>query len=290
MTDSDSNPAPETNPAPEAPPSPEANPAPVPEANPVPENEPLSETIPIPDALGCAIPGSNPAPEAPTKPREPNADGSEEGQVFDDKHPDERFNTITQGDVAELMELSAQLTKITLGVGWDLVGFDEKTADLDVSLFLLNKELLTREDSDFVFYSNEEALEGGIKHTGDSRTGAGSGDDEQILIDLNTIPFDITSVMVVLSIYDPESRGYTFKNVRNVYMRVEDRDTERELFRYFLDDELTKKPESGGDSNGLYIGHFLRDANSWKFEALGQVDDGGLGKIATKYGIVIVGG
>lgn len=238
------------------------------------------------DSDSFTAPEANPAPS----PQSPQEEAPAQAENFDASHPDERFNKVAQGDVVDILDLAPQMSKATLGVGWDLIGFDEQSADLDVSLFLLNKELLTREDDDFIFYSNEEALEGGIKHTGDSRTGAGSGDDEQILIDFNTVPFDVTSIMVVLTIYDPESKGYTFKNVRNVYMRLEDRETERELFRYFLDDELTQKPESGGESNGLYIGRFIRDANNWKFEALGTVDDGGLGKIATKYGLVIVGG
>ena len=242
------------------------------------------------DSLGDA---SNPAPEANADanpaPQAPEVEATAAHKTFDDSNPDDRFNRVSQGDSVELTQISAQLKKLIIGVGWDLVGFDESAADLDVSLFLLNKEELTRDDNDFIFYKNLEALDGGIVHTGDSRTGAGSGDDEQIHVDLTTVPFDVHKIMVVLSIHDPEVKGYSFKNVRNVYMRVEDTDTERELFRYFLDEELNKKPEDGLVGNGLYIGCLLRDSNDWIFNAIGDVDSGGLGKIATKYGMVIVG-
>ncbi len=207
--------------------------------------------------------------------------------TFDDSHPDDRFNTIKQGQTADLSELAPTLKQALIGVGWDLIGFDESVADLDLSLFLLDKEDLTREDSDFIFYGNEETLEEAIKHTGDSRTGAGTGDDEQIFADLSKIPFDVAKIMVVLTIYDPDIKGYSFNNVRNVYMRVEDKDTEQEIFRYFLDEELKQVLESENVANGLSIGYFERKANSWVFHALGEVDEGGLARIATKYGLVI---
>jgi len=249
--------------------------------------------VPAPEETSAPQAGSNPAPEAPPRAPEPPASpvGEEEtSKKFDDGNADDRFNKVTQGDVVDLMDISAQLKKFTIGVGWDLVGFDESAADLDVSLFLLNQNEQTREDSDFIFYKNLEALDGGIVHTGDSRSGAGSGDDEQIIVDLTSIPFDVDKIMVVLTIHDPDNKEYSFRHVRNVYMRVEDCDTERELFRYFLDEELNQKPADGeGVANGLYIGRFERSANNWLFKALGDVDNGSLGKIATKYGLVIVG-
>lgn len=256
-----------------------------PEASEADQPNPAPEANPAPPAENPA-PGSNPAPEAP--PRVEKVEGVEK-KTFDDSNPNERFNKVVQGDQVELKELSAQLKILLIGVGWDLVGFDESSADLDVSLFLLNNDEQTRDDADFIFYKNLEALDGGIVHTGDSRTGAGSGDDEQVIVDLTTIPFDVNKIMVVLTIHDPEVKEYSFRNVRNVYMRVEDKDTERELFRYFLDEELNKKAEDEGVANGLYIGAFERNGNDWNFTALGEVDSGGLGKIARKYGMVVVG-
>ncbi|MBL4588770.1 MAG: TerD family protein [Alphaproteobacteria bacterium] len=289
MSSEGSNPAPEvgSNPAPEV----GSNPAP---SNPAPE----VESNPAP---------STPAPEAPPAPvvETPVAaektlattadEDNDEPEMFDASRPEERFNKVSQGDTVELLELAPQLKKGIVGVGWDLIGFDESAADLDVSLFLLDKNDQTREDEDFVFYGNLETLDGGINHSGDSRSGAGSGDDEQIIIDFSVIPFDVTKIVVTLTIYDPDTKGYSFNNVRNVYMRLEDKDkdTEQELFRYFLDKELKAVPKDIVNDtnelcvNALYIGCFRRDANSWIFDALGEMDEGGLAKIATKYGMVI---
>ena len=231
----------------------------------------------------------NPAPTPAPQPPIEEQEQAENTKAFDDSHPDDRFNKVVQGDEVSLQDLSSSLKKFTIGVGWDLIGFDESAADLDVSLFLLNKNDMTRDDDDFIFYKNLQNLDESVIHTGDSRSGAGSGDDEQIIVDLTKISFNVSKIMVTLTIHDPENKEYTFKNVRNVYMRIEDNDTERELFRYFLDEELHKKSEEGGLTNALYIGCFERDSNNWIFKALGETDEGGLGKIATKYGMVIVG-
>ncbi|MGB1076860.1 MAG: hypothetical protein ACPG05_01000, partial [Bdellovibrionales bacterium] len=66
-------------------------------------------------------------------------------------------------------------------------------------------------------------------------------------------------------------------------------DTDRELFRYFLDKELKAEHEGRTVANALYIGFFERNANDWVFNAMGKIDEGGLEKIATKYGLIIVG-
>ena len=284
-----SNPAPATgsNPAPgNAAPEAGSNPEPETSSNPAP-SAPAPDTPPDPDPV-IETPIVAEATSAPT-PEEDN----DEPEMFDASRPEERFNKVSHGDTVELLELAPQLKKGTIGVGWDLIGFDESAADLDVSLLLLDKNDQTREDEDFVFYGNLETLDGGIKHSGDSRSGAGSGDDEQIAIDFSVIPFDVTKIVVTLTIYDPDTKGYSFNNVRNVYMRLEDADTERELFRYFLDKELKAVPKDVENQtnelcvNALYIGCFRRDANSWIFDALGEMDEGGLAKIATKYGMVI---
>ena len=60
-----------------------------------------------------------------------------------------------------------------IGVGWDVIGFDKEAPDLDLSIFLLDKNNETRMDEDFVFYNNLKSLEGAVEHMGDNRTGRG---------------------------------------------------------------------------------------------------------------------
>ena len=99
-------------------------------------------------------------------------------------------NKIKTGEEVNLTFKDPTINEILVGVGWDLKKFDSKPLDLDVSMFLLNNQDKTRIDEDFVFYNNVIGSDGAVKHMGDSRTGAGDGDDEIMMINLNELPFD----------------------------------------------------------------------------------------------------
>ena len=55
-----------------------------------------------------------------------------------------------------------------------------------------------RNEKDFIFYGNTTSQ--GITHTGDNRTGDGEGDDEQIIVDLTTVPADIEKIAFTVTI------------------------------------------------------------------------------------------
>lgn len=191
------------------------------------------------------------------------------------------FGHVKQGDEVDLMKKDPTLKNLMAGIGWDLKTFDREPPDLDASLFLLNKKDRTREDSDFVFYNNLTGCEGAVKHNGDSRTGAGEGDDETILIDLPALPFDIAKIVFTLSIYDLDMNDDNFTHVKNVYFRLVNKETDQELVRYELSAEL----ETG--CTGLIIAELERMGPNWIFRAVGDTVKGGLGRIASNYGIMI---
>lgn len=197
------------------------------------------------------------------------------------EYVDEPKNKVQRGEEFSLTRKDPAINHIRIGLGWDLKGFDNNPPDLDASLFLLDKNDQTRVDEDFVFYNNMNDPDGAVKHTGDSRTGAGDGDDEIILVELNALPFDVSKICFVLSIYDMEFEGHNFSMVRNVYFRIINEHTNHELFRFELDEELTAEGE------GLIIGELERMGAEWIFHAVGNIVDGGLGKIAEDFGIMV---
>ncbi|MEM6812333.1 MAG: TerD family protein [Pseudomonadota bacterium] len=196
-------------------------------------------------------------------------------------YPDEPRNKIKVGDEVNLTQKDPTLREITIGVGWDLKAFESDPLDLDASVFLLDRNDKTRIDEDFVFYHNLRDLDGAVIHKGDSRTGAGDGDDETITIDLTKLSFEVLKIAFVVSIYDMEFKGHDFSMVKNVYFRIVNQNTDSELFRFELDDELT-------EHDGLLIGMLERVGAEWVFNAIGETIEGGLGKIASDYGCVIV--
>ena len=189
---------------------------------------------------------------------------------------------IKPGDTIDLKKLDYALKKIIVGVGWDLKGVDAAGIDIDASLFLLDKDGQTRMDEDFVFYNNLTAADSAVEHTGDNRTGAGDGDDETILMDLEALPFDIAKITFAISIHDADLREQNLTLVRNTYLRFVNQETGLEVMRYILDEAFTDK-----GTTALIVGSLVREGPKWMFEAQAEQIAGGLGKIATRYGIMV---
>lgn len=197
-----------------------------------------------------------------------------------DQHP--RMVRVKKGEEINITRLDPTMREITVGVGWDLKRYEGDPIDVDASVFLLDKNDRTREDEDFIFYNNMAGRDAAVRHMGDSRTGAGDGDDEKILIDLQRLPFEVVKVAFVLSIYDMDTAAATsdFSYVKNVYFRIVNNETDHETFRFELDENM-------GTGTGLYIGFLERVGSDWLYKAVGEPIPGGLSQIATDFGIVV---
>ncbi len=187
---------------------------------------------------------------------------------------------VKKGEEINITRLDPGIRELTVGVGWDVKRFDGDPIDIDASVFLLDKNDKTREDEDFVFYNNVIARDGAVKHMGDSRTGAGDGDDENLVVDLMALPFEVVKIAFILSIYDLDMNSNNFTMVRNVYFRLVNNETAMETFRFELDEDM-------GSGTGLYIGYLERVGSDWVYKAMGEPVYGGLSKIATDFGMII---
>lgn len=226
---------------------------------------------------------------SPGSPAFENSDLLRPGEEFRQDIPSEvaepmlnsEFNLLRRGDYLDLLRKDPTLKKIRVGAGWEQRAVEEEKVDIDLSAFILDRNDMTRIDEDFIFYNNPTGLEGGFKHLGDSRTGAGEGDDEALSIDLNAVPFDVQKIVFVLSIYDEESKGLNFSLVRDIFLRLVNEEDQNEVCRFiFEDNELV-----GG--NGIYVATLIREGPKWYFEGNGIFVNGGLAEISTKYGIIV---
>ncbi len=206
--------------------------------------------------------------------------------IFDTQHAGKEVklenHRIDAGEEINLTAKDPTMKRVLVGLGWDLNAFNADAVDLDVSLFLIGKDGLTRIDEDFIFYNNTEACEGAIRHNGDSRTGAGDGDDESISIDLNGVPFDVMQLVFTLSIYKGEEKSQNLGLVRNAYIRFVNAENHHELLRFELDDHLEDKGETA-----MIAGTLNREGPKWHFKSDIEFVEGGLGVIATRYGLTI---
>lgn len=198
---------------------------------------------------------------------------------------DNVMNRLKPGDELNVTKKDPTIKIVTAGMGWAFRGFDTDAPDLDVCILLLDKHGQTRVDEDFIFYNNKMGGDGAVRHLGDSRTGAGDGDDEQIELNLATLPFEIVKIMFVLSLYnlDVGMEGQNFSKVKNVYFRLFNQDTGHELFRLEVDEHVI-----GMEGNGMIFGELDRVGNEWLFTARVEPVKGGLAKIAADCGIMIM--
>ncbi|MEM6781817.1 MAG: TerD family protein [Pseudomonadota bacterium] len=190
---------------------------------------------------------------------------------------------IKKGEEVDLSEMDPTLVHALIGMGWDLKNFENLPVDLDSSVFLLDKDDRTRENEDFIFYNNHEDRIGSVIHDGDSRTGAGEGDDETVNIQLTKLTFDVVKIVFVISIHDEEMLGHSFNDVKNVYFRFVNTDSTHELFRFELEGEELNM----GEAQAMIVAEMERVGPKWMFRALAEPVEGGLSEIATNYGIIV---
>lgn len=187
--------------------------------------------------------------------------------------------SLQKGQKVDLTKGNPGLSKIMVGLGWDVNQYDGGyDFDLDAAAFLLTSSGKVGQDSDFVFYGNLKHPSEAVVHQGDNLTGAGDGDDEQIMVDMSKIPADISKVAFTVTIYDSDVRKQNFGQVSNAFIRIVDESNGRELIRYDLGEDFSIE-------TAVVVGELYRNNGEWKFNAIGSGFAGGLRALCLQYGV-----
>lgn len=188
---------------------------------------------------------------------------------------------LTKGQKVDLTKDNPNLTKILVGLGWDVNAFDSGASfDLDTSVFMVGSNGKCPTEKEFIFYGNLEHSSGSVKHMGDNRTGEGDGDDEQIEIDLTKIPANIDKIAFTVTIYEADERRQNFGQVSNSYIHIQDMITGADLIRYDLGEDFSIE-------TAIVVGELYRHNGQWKFNAIGSGFQGGLAALCGHYGIEV---
>lgn len=192
--------------------------------------------------------------------------------------------SLQKGQKVSLSKEHAGLSKVVIGLGWDEVeqgkgGFfskKPKPIDCDASaLLLINGKLTSNED--IIYFGNLRHKSGTIQHMGDNLTGAGEGDDEQIVVDLANVPSEYDRIVLVVNIYQAVQRNQHFGMIKNAFIRLVDGRNNNEMCKY----DLT---ENYSGMTAMIFGEVYRHNGEWKFNAIGQgTNDPGLGELAKRY-------
>src|SRR5450830_1963972 len=164
-------------------------------------------------------------------------------------------------------EAGGSLSRVVMGLGWDaikkkgLFGFGARTesVDLDASCLLFDEN---GHAVDAVWFSQLKSRDGSIVHTGDNRTGADDGDDEQINVDLSKVPPQVKSLVFTVNSFT----GQNFSQVENAYCRIVNAGNNQEIARFNLSVQ--------GAHTAQIMAKLYRHNGEWKMHAIGENGNG----------------
>jgi tellurium resistance protein TerZ len=164
-------------------------------------------------------------------------------------------------------EAGGSLSRVVMGLGWDaikkkgLFGFGARTesVDLDASCLLFDE---SGRAVDAVWFRQLKSKDGSIVHTGDNRTGAGEGDDEQIIVDLSHVPPQVRALVFTVNSFT----GQNFSQVENAYCRIVNAANQQEVARYDLSVQ--------GAHTAQIMAKLYRHNGEWKMHAIGENGSG----------------
>ena len=191
--------------------------------------------------------------------------------------------SLQKGQKVSLSKENAGLSKVIIGLGWDevkrktgLFAPKPQAIDCDASALLLHDGKLMS-NTDVIYYGNLKHASGTVQHMGDNLTGAGEGDDEQIMVDLSRIPAQYDRIVLVVTIYQAPQRKQHFGMIQNAFIRLVDGKNNQEMLRYNLTDDYS-------DMTAMIFGEVYRHGQEWKFNAIGQgTNDPGIGELIKRY-------
>jgi len=188
--------------------------------------------------------------------------------------------SLTKGGNVSLTKQAPGLNAVVVGLGWDARTTDGRAFDLDASAIVCDADGKVISDKHFVFFNNLASPEGAVQHSGDNLTGEGGGDDEQVQVNLAALPAQAARVVFPVSIYEAETSGQTFGQVRNAFIRVVNQADNAELARYDLSEDASTE-------TAMVFGELYRNNDEWKFRAVGQGYSAGLTGIARDFGVTV---
>ena len=191
---------------------------------------------------------------------------------------------LQKGQKVDLTKGNAGLKTLIVGLGWDeapkkfSLFAKQEDIDCDASVLLINAQTKKLAGAvDVVYFGNLTHRSGAVRHCGDNLTGAGDGDDEQIIVELKKVPETYDRLVFTVNIYQAQQRKQHFGMIRNAFIRVVDADTGSELCKYNLSENYDGK-------TAMIFGEVYRYNGEWKFGAIGEpTNDNSISETANRY-------
>ena len=172
---------------------------------------------------------------------------------------------LTKGGNAPLASTTLQVT-----VAWK--DRNPNAEELDVSCFLLTDSKKVRSDDDMIFYGQRQSKDGSVQIK-DLAVTDGAGRKTSFAVDLTKLATDVTSVAIVGT---TATGGVNALETLSVNAAPNSGDP-----------VIFDIPTSDATEAALILGELYLRNGQWKFRAVAQGFNGGLGPLAENYGVVI---
>jgi tellurium resistance protein TerD len=167
------------------------------------------------------------------------------------------------------------LTGLVLGVRWNAGAERILEESLVFAAILCGEDGRARNDQDFVFFNQITSADQSVQQLEQAL----AGDQEQIEVDLRSVPAQVDRIVVVLYVNESPAQRRTLGQLRSCVIRVLDAADNRELVR---SEELASAFSA---ETAVALGEIYRHGPDWKFKVLGQGYSKGIAGIAADYGI-----
>jgi tellurium resistance protein TerD len=169
------------------------------------------------------------------------------------------------------------LKGLVVGVKWN-AGSETALADnMTIATILCGTDGRALSDQHFVFFNQLSSPELSVQQLEQAL----GGDQEQVEIDLASVPAQVDSIVVVVYVNEGPAQKRTLGQLRSCVVRVLNLDGNAELVR---SEELASTLQS---ETALALGEVYRHNAEWKFKVLGQGYSKGIAGIASDYGLTL---
>jgi len=181
--------------------------------------------------------------------------------------------SLTKGQRISLeKEGGAKLRRMCIGVNWGAIekkgffgGKKKEAVDLDASVGMFAASGGPR---DVVYFGKLLSDCGGVRHSGDDRTGDLDGDDdldnEVITVDLDRLNPEVEQLALVLNSF----QGHDFKDIPFARIRIYEGMPGR-VQQVFATFDIANDAKFAG-SVSMIMGKVYRHGDGWKFSAIGE--------------------
>lgn len=179
------------------------------------------------------------------------------------------FRTIRKGERVVLGDMKENLPLLTVTLGWT-AGADY---DIDGSLFMIDSNEKIPSESYFVFYNNMESPDqAAILES--CKTNSKGESTQKITVRLDSLSTIVEQLVFVLTIHEADHKSQSFRQVREVFMRIFNRSTSEEF--YFPIESLSSE-------TAIELGRFYLKKDQWRYQAVAQGYNKGLQGFVDRY-------